>query len=409
MATHTFHIDGIIGDWGFSKQYVRSQLDGRAKDQVVVKISSLGGSVDHAISIFDQFAEHGNVTAELSAFVASAATLISLGAKKVRMNENSFYLIHKPMNWVDEWNTMNEDDIEALIERLEKQKKELAKITLQMAKMYIKKTGKTLDEIIGLMKQDTWLNSEEALEWGFVDEIYAPDNIVNYLDNAQMVAMITANGMPLPRKREFPGNQKQIDEDSLFDRLWSKILAQLPKKNGFVPNSRLSTHKNKKMIKQFENVNRILGIEALNATENDVYLNEEQLQTIDEQLAAASVAFEENSTALAAQQTAETERDQAVSDRDAANTERDTAVSERETAVADLAAALELFNAIDPTVAAAATAEEKANALRALLAAKPGETTPGTLDKKDPKGSAGADADWEIIDQLEHNKKLDNI
>src|SRR5690606_31686628 len=140
MATHTIVIDGYIGGFGYSKQFVRSQMDGHKKDTVTVKISSLGGSVDHALSIFDQFKEHGNVTAELSAFVASAATLISLGAKKVRMNENSFYLIHKPMNWVDEWDTMNEDDIEALIEKLEKQKKELAKITLQMAKMYVRKT-----------------------------------------------------------------------------------------------------------------------------------------------------------------------------------------------------------------------------------------------------------------------------
>ena len=166
MATKTIVIDGPIGQYSFSKQFIRNELTGHLKNTVLVKISSLGGSVDDALNIYDQFVEHGNVTAELSAFVASSATLISLGAKTVRMNENSFYLIHKAMNWVDEWGSMNEDEIDLLIARLETQKQQLAKITLQLAKMYVKKTGKTLDEIISLMKQETWLTRSEERRVG---------------------------------------------------------------------------------------------------------------------------------------------------------------------------------------------------------------------------------------------------
>ncbi|OFY94732.1 MAG: hypothetical protein A2491_21750 [Bacteroidetes bacterium RIFOXYC12_FULL_35_7] len=103
MATKTIVIDGPIGQYSFSKQFMRNELSGQSKNPILIKISSLGGSVDDALNIYDQFIEHGSVTAELSAFVASSATLISLGAKTVRMNENSFYLIHKAMNWVDEW------------------------------------------------------------------------------------------------------------------------------------------------------------------------------------------------------------------------------------------------------------------------------------------------------------------
>jgi ATP-dependent protease ClpP protease subunit len=141
MATKTIVIDGPIGQYSFSKQFMRNELAGQSKNPVLIKITSLGGSVDDALNIYDQFIEHGNVTAELSAFVASSATLISLGAKTVRMNENSFYLIHKAMNWVDEWGSMNEDEIDALIAKLETQKQQLAKVTLQLAKMYVQKTG----------------------------------------------------------------------------------------------------------------------------------------------------------------------------------------------------------------------------------------------------------------------------
>lgn len=206
MAKKTIVIDGYIGPYQFSKQYIRNELNGHSNDAVTAKISSLGGSVDHALNIYDQFVEHGNVIANLSSFVASSATIIALGAKKTVMNENSFYLIHKLMNWMDEWGYKNEDDIETLIAKLEKEKQQLAKMTLQVAKMYSSKSGKTLKEITDLMKEETWLTAEEAKQWGFVDEIYIPEETVNFLDT-KMVAMISASGYPIPSpKRERTSN-----------------------------------------------------------------------------------------------------------------------------------------------------------------------------------------------------------
>lgn len=399
MATHTIVIDGYIGGFGYSKQFVRSQMDGHKKDTVTVKISSLGGSVDHALSIFDQFKEHGNVTAELSAFVASAATLISLGAKKVRMNENSFYLIHKPMNWVDEWDTMNEDDIEALIEKLEKQKKELAKITLQMAKMYVRKTGKTLEEIINLMKDNTWLNAEEALEWGFVDEVFEPAETVNYLESEQLVALITANGMPAPPRKNTQVQTVQYVEESLFNHVWNRIKEQLTKNNKSGDDN---NHLNKeKMSKQFLNVNKTLGVEALESTDEGVFLNEEQLQTIEDQLTTTAQATAERDTAVS-------DRDAVALERDNAVNERDTAVTERDEARTELTNTVGLFDAIDPTVANAKTPKEKAETLRALLAAKPGAKPEGNQDKNDPNAQQPKDVDWDAINELEHNKDVDS-
>lgn len=135
IAKKTIVIDGPIDQDSFSKQFMRNELSGQSKNPVLIKSSSLSGSVDDALNIFDQFIEHSNVTAELSAFVASSATLISLGAKTVRMNENSFYLIHKALNWVEEWGSMNENEIDTLIAKLETQKQQLAKVTLQLAKI----------------------------------------------------------------------------------------------------------------------------------------------------------------------------------------------------------------------------------------------------------------------------------
>jgi len=378
MSAKIIVIDGYIGPYGYSKQFIRNELAGQSKNPVTIKISSLGGSVDDALNIFDQFIEHGNVTAELSAFVASSATLVSLGAKTVRMNENSFYLIHKAMNWVDEWGTMNEDEIESLIAKLEAQKQQLAKITLQLAKMYVKKTGKTLDEIISLMKQETWLTAEEARTWGFVDEVFAPDVAVNYLDNLQMVAMITSNGFPDPPRKTHqnkPSAQAE-DEDSFFDRIWNRMLNKQKDNNP----------KNKKveMKKQFIHLNSALSVEALESTEEGVFLNEEQLRLIEERLEA---------------------NQQLVVERDSAIVERDTASSNLGTAQANIASAYNPFNAIDPTIATAATPEAKATAIRTLLSARPATVPVLALEQQDEITTD--EVDWEVINNLEHNKQVD--
>ncbi|HAQ20869.1 MAG TPA: hypothetical protein DCR40_16800 [Prolixibacteraceae bacterium] len=376
MATKTIVIDGTIGQYSFSKQFMRNELSGQSKNPVLIKISSLGGSVDDALNIYDQFIEHGNVTAELSAFVASSATLISLGAKTVRMNENSFYLIHKAMNWVDEWGSMNEDEIDALIPKLETQKQQLAKVTLQLAKMYVKKTGKTLDEIISLMKQQIWLTAEEAKNWGFVDEVFVPEVAVNYLENLQMVAIINSSGYPDPPRQQSQQSQPviQVDEESIIDRILNRILNH--KKN--------VTPKNKTEMKtQFLNVNQVLTVESLESTAEGVFLNETQLEVLENRLALDQ---------------------QIIAERDTANTARDAAIAERDTANANLMNAIDPFNAIDASIASAETPEAKVLAIRALLSKKPATQPAGNMSKGDPVSDG---VEWDVINNLEHNKKVD--
>jgi len=380
MATKTIVIDGPIGQYSFSKQFMRNELSEQAKNPVLIKISSLGGSVDDALNIYDQFIEHGNVTAELSAFVASSATLISLGAKTVRMNENSFYLIHKAMNWVDEWGSMNEDEIDALIAKLETQKQQLAKVTLQLAKMYVKKTGKSLDQITSLMKQQTWLTAEEAKNWGFVDEVFVPEVAVNFLENLQIMAMINSSGYPDPPRKastsSAPGasSNAPIDEESIIDRIWNRITNK---------QKEVTPKNNPEMKTQFLNVNKVLTVDSLESTTDGVFLNETQLEAIENRLALDQQIIEE---------------------RDTANSARDAAIAERDTANANLLSAMDPFNVIDSTIASAETSEAKVLAIRALLSKKPASQPAGIVSKSDPVSDGVA---WDVINNLEHNKHVD--
>ena len=46
-----------------------------------------------------------------------------------------------------------------------------------LASAYVAKTGKTEEEILKMMDRETWINANQALEFGFVDAI-AQDNAV---------------------------------------------------------------------------------------------------------------------------------------------------------------------------------------------------------------------------------------
>jgi len=378
MAKKIIVIDGYIGPFGYSKQFIRQQLDDAKTGPVEIQSSSLGGSVDHALAIHDMLSQHGDVCFNYTGFNASSATFLSLGSKKIKISENSFYLIHKPMSWIDEFGTLNDDGIEDLIARLENEKDNLSKVTLQLAKMYAGKSGKTIKEILDLMKKESWLTAAEALDWGFVDEVYIPKNVVNYLEDVKMVALITSNGMPAPQRKsgslETP--VKHSDEENLFERIWNRVTNKQNQNN-------LSN--NKKMKKQYLNINKVLNVETLESQEEGIYLVEGQLESIDTRLATADTGLK------------------------AANSERDTANQERDVARTELSNTIIAFETLDASVKEAKTPEEKVNAIRTLLAAKPGVQGQGILDEKDKDLDTKDEVDWEAINNSELGKMANQI
>ena len=243
-------IDGYIGEYQYSKRFVKNELSKYPGQLVRVRINSMGGSLDHGLDIAERFGEHGNVEVELFAMNASAATLATLKAKKVSMSSSGFYLIHKVMNWVDVWGNMNADEIAQVIEDLTKNKEENQKMDLVIAQMYSEKTGKSLNEMLNLMKIGGWLNATEAKEWGFIDEII---NVKDKLNLGELSNKLNAFGLP----------------------------TNFISKSNFFTNIKTSEPMNKQPLK----INAILKVEQLESTENDgVFLNEAQIETIDKEI-----------------------------------------------------------------------------------------------------------------------------
>lgn len=276
--TYNINIDDYIGRWGYSKQYIRNQLAGLKGKPVNVRISSLGGSVEHGLDIRQQFLDHGEVTAYLYGLVASSATIAALGAKKVCISKYCMFLVHKVSNWVDAWGQMNADQIQELIDDLKENKLQNDKFDLVLAQMYANKCNKQIDEILDTLKAGRWLTAQEALEYGFVDEIIE-DSKEDKVNLASFTDKLNVLGFPaLPQM-----DNKEDKESGWFQRIMEKLDAFSP-----LLKSENSTHLiNLIMKKDYQKVNAILNVEGLEFDKDGkVTLTEAQVKALNEKVDA---------------------------------------------------------------------------------------------------------------------------
>jgi ATP-dependent Clp protease protease subunit len=168
MAKYNIDILGEISESVNSYNSVRSKINDAKGEEINLVISSGGGSVTEGMGIADLIANYPNeTTATGIGLVASIATVVLLSADKVRMTENAFLMIHRPWSY-----TMgNADELEATAELLDKMEAKL--LDIYTASVY-KRKGKQKDlenKITEMMAAETWMTAQEALEFGFIDEI----------------------------------------------------------------------------------------------------------------------------------------------------------------------------------------------------------------------------------------------
>lgn len=280
---YNLSIDSHIGPWGYSKNYIRSQMSGFKNKPVNVRISSLGGSVDDALDIRQQFLDHGNVTCYLFGYVASAATILATGAKKTCMSKYAFYLIHKVSNWVDAWGNYNADQIQQLIDDLKANKLENDKMDLVLANLYVNKCKKKVDDILPILKEGRWLTAREALEYGFIDEIVEEGSKLNFDDSMKT----KFNMFHLPALPAIDTRAQSPEADtapSWFNNFVNKFLKGHQPEAAQTQNK--SLNQSKQMKKDYQKVNSILKIEGVEVDKDGkVTLTEDQVKALNDHIA----------------------------------------------------------------------------------------------------------------------------
>ena len=196
--SYHLYLKGYVGGWNFDSNYVDYILEKYKDEDVHVLINSLGGSVATALSVSAAFARHGNVYVHYEGMNASAATIASLGAKSVTIDRNAMYLVHKCSQFMLVWDQMNADQLDQFIQECEKTKKDLNKIDLNIAKGYAQRCKKDQADLLALMKEGGWLTAEEALDWGFVNEVTDLPEDEKPVMTAEVMDFLAAEGIPVP-------------------------------------------------------------------------------------------------------------------------------------------------------------------------------------------------------------------
>lgn len=151
-----------IGMWGVTaKQFIGDlKALGDVKD-ITVSINSPGGSVFDGLAIYNALRASGaNVTVKVMGIAASIASIIAMAGKKIVMPENSFMMIHNPLNVI----YGNADDMREMADILDK-------VGSSLVATYVARTGKSEEEVKALMDAETYMTAAEAKELGFADEV----------------------------------------------------------------------------------------------------------------------------------------------------------------------------------------------------------------------------------------------
>ncbi len=304
-------LKGDVGYWNFNADMVNYVLDKHKDSEVHVLIDSLGGDVATAFSISSLFKIHGNVHVHYVGMNASAATIASMGAKHISIDAGALYLVHKCLSLVFEWDYMNADELDAHIAELQKLKSDQDVIDGCIAGMYARRCKKSKDELLDLMKTGGWLTPEQALEWGFVDEITDNDEDRKAVITESVVNMLASAGIPVPTVA-LPERKR-----SLIDRFLS--LLNLSSSNQ-AADTEAAANQSPIMAK-------LTAIAALLGC--SLSMSDDKLSLSDEQASKVNDTLDENKKTIDGLNSTIAERDKTIEDLKAS-------IAEKEKTIADL-------------------------------------------------------------------------
>ncbi len=143
---------------------LRSEAISRGVDNPTplwLHINSYGGSLFTAFSVADQIALLKTpVYSVVEGICASAATLISLSCTKRYILPNSFMLIHQLSSFM--WGTHEQFKDEMEVQN---------KLMTRLINFYTTRSKAKEDELRAMLTRDYWMDADEALKLGMVDDI----------------------------------------------------------------------------------------------------------------------------------------------------------------------------------------------------------------------------------------------
>lgn len=164
------NFDKVISEFSWmgdeiTPQLFKDDLNNTGKGgPITIKVNSPGGDVIAASVIRSILADYpGRKTMKVTGVAASAAVVVVLAGDRVLIQDTAYMMIHDPAFAV----MFAYLDIETLRSWLS----ELETVKKGIADTYSTKTGISLDRINKMMADTTWFSANEAVKFGFADEV----------------------------------------------------------------------------------------------------------------------------------------------------------------------------------------------------------------------------------------------
>lgn len=144
------------------------QAEKNSNEDVTVLVNSGGGSVFAASEIYTALKSYaGKVKTEIVGIAASAASVFPM-AGHCSISPTAQIMIHNALMG-------NQGDYRSM----DKASDILKNVNSSILNAYKAKTGKSEEEIIALMDEETWMTAEQALKHGFVDSIMFEEDVAD--------------------------------------------------------------------------------------------------------------------------------------------------------------------------------------------------------------------------------------
>lgn len=153
------NLHGVVGVHIVAKEF-SEELDNTTGD-VILDLNSGGGFITEGIAILNKMRSYdkGKITARVS-FAASMMTQIALAADEVQVYDNSIFMIHNALGVA-----MGD------YREMERRRNVLKSMSTMLSAAYVKKTGKTQNQILKMMDDETYLFGKEIVKEGFADTL----------------------------------------------------------------------------------------------------------------------------------------------------------------------------------------------------------------------------------------------
>lgn len=129
-------------------------------EPLLVEINSGGGDVFAGSEIYTALKAYaGTVEINIVGLAASAASVIAQAGHS-RISPTALFMVHN----VSGSAAGDFHDMQQEAEILQTANK-------AVAAAYLEKTGKSMEELLGIMDAETWMDAQKTVEYGFVDEV----------------------------------------------------------------------------------------------------------------------------------------------------------------------------------------------------------------------------------------------